>query len=128
MHSSLTNGIKNNLITKRDILICNDILGLSIYVTKGKTTQKQSDAVDVKLQTVELPPKIKNYYSNIEITADVMHVSNVLLLPSISQDIYYRIVGVVKNMTCPVLEHEICKILHSYVARGFNIVVTLVDK
>ena len=109
-------------------MIYDDTLSPLIYVTKGKTTHKQPNAVDVKLQTVELPPEIKNYYNNVQLLAGMMHENDILFLISVSQNAYYGVVGAVKNMTCLVLEHEIRKILRSYAVRGFNIVVILVNK
>ena len=38
VYSVLTNGIKNNPISQRDIEMCKDMLGRSKYLAKGKTT------------------------------------------------------------------------------------------
>ena len=42
-----TNGIKNNLLTKRDMEICNKILARSKYASQEKTTMQKSESIDV---------------------------------------------------------------------------------
>lgn len=128
INSCKTNGVKNNPIAQRDILICKDMLGPSLRAAKGKTTREQPDAVDAKLQSVELPPEITNYYSNAELSSDVMCANDVPFLTSISHDAHYGTACAVKNMTCPALEHELRKIVRSYGVRGFSIVVMHADK
>ena len=123
-----TNGVRNNPITRRDVMIAKCMLGPSAHAPKGKSTRTQPDEVDVKLQTVELPPEVKDYYSNVEISVDIMHVNGVPFLTSVSHDIHYGTIAAVENMKCPALEHEVKKILRSYAVRGFNVVMILVDK
>ena len=70
---------------------------------------------------------IRQFYNNIEISADIMFLNNVLFLISISEYIYYETMGVVDNLACLWLESEIKKILRSYTVRGFRIVIIAVD-
>ena len=49
MHSVETNGIKNSLITHRDIEISIKMLGPSKYAAQGKTTRKKVEAIDITL-------------------------------------------------------------------------------
>ena len=59
IHSVNTNGIRNNPLTKRDALIAYEMVGRSEHAAQGKTKRCQPSAVDVHLQTVEVPIIIK---------------------------------------------------------------------
>ena len=72
VYSVLTNGIKNNLISKRDMIICKDMLGKSRHVAQGKTTMKSSTPLDANTQRVELPPIILTCYGNVQVAADAL--------------------------------------------------------
>ena len=48
-HSVNTNEIKNNSITQRDLELSTDILELSRYVSQGKITRIQPNAVNISL-------------------------------------------------------------------------------
>jgi hypothetical protein len=45
IYSTVTNGIKNSPITKRDVKMAYDMLGRSKYSVQGKTVRRQPDAV-----------------------------------------------------------------------------------
>ena len=49
IHSVITNGVKNSLITKRDIEIAINMLGPSKYVAQGKTMRKTRELINVNL-------------------------------------------------------------------------------
>ena len=96
--SVLTNGIKNNHISKRDVQTCQDMLGRSKYVSQGKTTMRASDPIDVISQTVELPPTTLTHYGNIQLAADVLHVNGVPVLTSVPNHLHCGTSKVVDNM------------------------------
>ena len=127
IHLVTTNGIRNNPITKRDILIAHEMLGRSKYAAKGKTKRRQPSAIDMHQQTVEVPRVIKEYYSDVELSVDVMHLNNIPFVTSISEHIHYGTAGAIDNMTCPKLENEIKNVVRSYAVRGFRVVLILVD-
>ena len=79
-YSVMTNGIRNNPISRRDIKICNEMLGKSMHAAKGKRTMKQSDPVDVSSQVVEILPSIIEHYGSVQLAADMMHVNDVPFL------------------------------------------------
>ena len=54
MYLIITNSIDNNLISKIDIQICDEILVKSIYSTKEKRNIRQSDLIDTINQVVEV--------------------------------------------------------------------------
>ena len=126
IHLANTNGIRNNPITKRDILIAHEMLERSKYAAKGKMNRRQPSAVDIHQQTVEVPHVIKEYYSDVELSADVMHLNNIPFVTSISAHIHYGTTGAIDNMTCPKLENELKNIIRSYTARSFRVVLILV--
>ena len=96
-------------------------------MAKEKTTWTQPSAVDGKLQTVEVPPTVRLHYNNVKISADVMHLNEVLFLTSISYDIHYGTVGAVDNMTCTVLKKELINVIRCYMVRRFNVILITAD-
>ena len=64
-YSSVTNGVKNSPITKQDIDMTSDMLGLSDIAVQGKTTRTWPDAVVVQDNLVDLPTAILKYYGKV---------------------------------------------------------------
>ena len=83
IHSVMTNGINNSLITMSDIKTCRFILRKSRYISQGKTTMKSSSAIDVDRKIVELLPIIKLCYGNVELEVVVLNANNIPFLISI---------------------------------------------
>lgn len=50
-----------------------------------------------------------------------------LFLIFVSHNIHYNIVGVVDNLKCPTLEHELKKIVRSYTLQGFHMILIIVN-
>ena len=127
IYSVLTNGIKNNPISKRDVQICNDVLGRIKCIAQGKTTMKQSDPVDVNSQIVKLPPATLTHYSNVQLAADVMCVNDVPFLTSMSNHLHHGSSSAVDNLKTPTLEEGLRNIIRCYNVRGFSISIIFVD-
>ena len=127
MYSILTNGIKNNPISRRDVMICKEMLGKSRHVAQGKTTMKAPTAIDPETQTVTLSPTIITYYGNVQLAADVLHVNDVPFLTSMSNHLHYGTANAVDNMTAPTLEAGVKNIIRSYAVRGFGVGVIFLD-
>lgn len=125
IYSAMTNGIKNNPITKRDIAMALEMLGKSRYSVQGKTVRHQPDAIDT--EAISVPTKILDYYTSVTLSIDVMHVNKVPLLVSISEHIHYGTVKALDSMKIPVLELEIERIIKLYAVRGFHVKFILVD-
>ncbi|OEU10337.1 hypothetical protein FRACYDRAFT_247347 [Fragilariopsis cylindrus CCMP1102] len=125
IYSAMTNGIKNNPITKKDINMALAMLGKSKYSVQGKTVRHQPDAVDA--QEISVPTKILDYYSSVTLSIDVMHVNKVPFLISISEHIHYGTIKALHSMKIPVLELEIERIIKLYAVRGFHVKFILVD-
>ena len=127
MYSVVTNGIKNNPITKRDVELCTEMLGKSKYMAQGKTTMKGAEAVDKDAQLIELPPMVKLYYSDVELEADVLFVNDVPFLTTISRNIHYGTATAVDNLKLVTLEEGLRSVIRSYAVRGFHVVLICVD-
>ena len=56
-----------------------------------------------------------------------MHI-NIMFLTSISNDAYHGTISIVHDMKCILLEYKFRKVFRSYIIRGFNIILILVDK
>ena len=76
---------------------------------------------------VEVPRTIKQFYSNVELSVDVMHMNDVPFLTSISEYIHYGTGRAIDNMICITLEAELKNIVQSYAVRGFRVTVIIVD-
>ena len=125
IYAAVTNSIKNNPFTKQDVSLTLDMLGKSQYSYQGKRVRRQPLAVTMNL--VPVPPTILNYYKDIELSADVMHVNKIPILVGISKGIHYGSVRALQSMTIPVMETDIKAMMNTYSSRGFCIKVLHVD-
>ena len=110
IHSTVTNGIKNNPITKQDITMTLDMLGHSNAAIQGKTMRTQPNAVDNKI-IVDLPPTIIKYYGNVELSINVLHVNRIPFLTLMLKKIHVGTINALHNMKIPTMEDYIDKIL-----------------
>jgi hypothetical protein len=125
IYSAMTNSIKNSPITKRDVKMAYDMLGRSKYGVQGKTVRRQPGAVIP--ESMPIPTTILNYYKDVSISVDVMHVNKVPFLVSISEHIHYGTISALDSMKIPILEEEIKRIIRMYTVRGFYVKHILVD-
>lgn len=58
VYSAVTNGIKNSPITRQDVQLTLDQIGVSKFAIQGKMTSTQPPAVDADEGMVDLPPEI----------------------------------------------------------------------
>ena len=93
-----TNGLKNNKVTRRDVILARDMLGVSKHAMAGKRTRTRPDAVNAEEQLVTLPPSILNYYKDVELSVDVLHVNRLPFLASVSKNIHYTTIDALDNM------------------------------
>jgi hypothetical protein len=125
IYSAMTNSIKNSPITKRDVKMAYDMLGKSKYGIQGKTVRGQPDQVIT--ESMPVPTTVLDYYKDVELSIDVMHVNKVPFLVSISEHIHFGTITALDSMKIPVLEDDIKKIIRLYSVRGFHIKYILVD-
>ena len=126
-YSVMTNGIKNNPISRRDIKICNEMLGKSMHAAKEKRTIKQSDPFGVSSQVVKVPPSIMEHYGSAQLAEDMLHVNEVPFLISIPTHIHYGTANAVDNTKAPTLEVDLKSTIRSYVVRGFSVGIMFLD-
>jgi hypothetical protein len=125
IYSAMTNSIRNSPITKRDVKMAYDMLGRSKYGIEGKTVRRQPDAVVT--DSLPVPTTILDYYSDITLSVDVMHVNQVPFLISLSDHVHYGTIRALDSMKIPNMEDEIKRIIRLYAVRGFHIKYILVD-
>ena len=126
-YASDTNGLKNNKVTRRDVRLARDMLGISEHAMAGKRTRTQPDAVNAEEQLVALPPSILNYYKDVELSVDVLHVNRLPFLASVSKNIHFTTIDALDNMKTETMERVINMILRSYGIRGFRVITVHVD-
>jgi hypothetical protein len=125
IYSAMTNSIKNSPITRRDVKMAFDMLGRSKYGVEGKTVRQQPDAVVT--DSLPVPTTILNYYVDVSLSVDIMHVNKIPFLISISEHIHYGTINALDSMKIPILEEEIKRIIRLYSVRGFHVKHVLVD-
>ena len=114
-------------MTQRDVGLAKKILGTSKRAIAGKTTRTRPDVVDEVMQAAELPPTIMEYYKNVELSIDVLHVNRVPFLATLSKNIHYSTMDALDNMKIPTIEHVIDTVLRSYAVQGFHVRAIHVD-
>ena len=125
VYSIATNNIRNYPFDRRDVKLMMEIIGESKYALEGKRTRRQPEAVDTEI--MEVPPQILEYYKDVRLSFDVMHVNQIPFLVSISRNIHYGTCHALTSMKIPVMEDIMKKVVKSYRSRGFNVVMINVD-
>ena len=121
VYSVMTNDIRNNPISRRDIQICDEMLGKSVYATKGKKNMRQSNPIDDNNQVVEVSPSMLTHYMSVKLAADILHVNDVPFLISAANHLHYGTATAVDNIQSPTLEIGLRIIVRSYYVRGLNV-------
>ena len=103
------------------------MLGLIKHEMQGKTTRSKPDAVGTKSQKIDVPRSIMKFYKDAELKADVMRVNDVTFLTTMSSDIHYGTIEVLKTLKCASLEFELKNVVISHAVKGFRIAIIVVD-
>ena len=109
----------------RHIELSLEMLGKSKYAVAGKTTRTQPEAVSDRI--IEVPKAVMDYYKDVELSADVLHVNKVPFLATLSKHIHYTTVSALDNLQITTLEKTMKSVIRSYTVRGFNVVLVHVD-
>ena len=67
------------------------------------------------------------YYKNVELSIDVLHVNRIPFLATLSKNIHYSTMDALDTMKIPTMEHVIDTVLQSYAVRGFHVHAIHVD-
>ena len=73
--------------------------------------------VHITLQKIDVPRSIMNFYKDIEIAADTMHVNDVPFLTTMSSITHYGTIAYLNNLKCASLEFELKNIVRSCAVR-----------
>ena len=87
----------------------------------------QPDAVNANETREDLPPTLLDYYKDVELSMNVLHVNNIPFLGSISKNINYVTINALDNMKIPTMENVIEQIICLYAIWRFNIALMHVD-
>ena len=98
------NCIKNNPMTPEDAEISENMLGLIKCLSEGKTTMNSPKLVDSGRKMIEVPPKIKILYDDVQLAAGVLHVNGVNFLTSMSNYIHSGTANAINNMKAATLK------------------------
>ena len=116
--------IKNNLlpnipISVKDVLNAETIFGPNLGSIKGKTTRRKPNTV--KLTEIDIPYDIKELYSDVELSGDIMFINKIPFFISISHKIKFGTAEALKNRKSETILKAIKHIHSIYKRRGFNI-------
>jgi hypothetical protein len=119
------NLIKNCKITRRDIIIANDIYGVNPNIIKGKTVRQQPD--QVREDIIPVIPSILRNYGKVTLAIDVYHINGIKFFRSISRHLMFRCTRPIRNARQSTLFECIKAIQGLYATRGFEVVQILGD-
>ena len=116
--------IDNNLIlncpiTRRDILIAEDVFGVNTSIIKGKTVRRQPGHVREDVAVV--PPHILKNYGDVTLAIDVYHVNGMKFFRSISRHLMFRMTTAIRNAKDTTLFNCIRAAHGLYKTRGFKV-------
>ena len=97
LHMIDINLIIGSKVGRRDVIIANDIYGANTNSLKGKTVRKTEKHIREDA-TIDVPVYIMDRYSNISLSADIMHVNGVSFFVAISRHIKHISVRNYKTM------------------------------
>ena len=72
-----TNGIKNSIMTRRDLLLAKEVLGARNHAIQGKTARSNPDIVGVSLFKIDVLKSTMTFYKDVELATDPMHANDV---------------------------------------------------
>lgn len=102
-------------------------LGWSKFALQGKQVHVQPNAVNAEECQVKLPPLLFDYYKDVELSVDVLHMNSIPFLGSISKHIHYVTTNALENIKIPTMEVMIKRIMRLYAVWGFHVTLIHVD-
>jgi len=119
------NQLKNCPIVPRDIRLMDAILGPSVPGLKGKTVRRNKPAVEPNI--IPIPQHIRDYYQDVTLAIDIMHVNKIPFLMTISRSIHYGTASVLASMKLSNVLAILQDLKKHYRQRDFNISYILAD-
>ena len=118
LHMIDNNLIMNCPVTRRDVLVAEDIYGINPNLVKGKSVRKQpKHAREDTLSS--LSPKILKNYGDVTLSIDVTSVNGVRFFRSISRHLNFRTIKFIPDSKKKTLLNCIKTIAAVYAKRGF---------
>jgi len=119
------NLIPNCPITVQDIKNAEFVWGPELGCLKGKTTRSVSPKV--RLDNTPIPLQIMQQYRDVTLSADIMKVTGIPFLMTISRHIKFGSAGKLDNMKNSHIIKHFKAIIGAYVSRGFRVTIILAD-
>ena len=120
-----SNEIPNCPITVQDIKNAEFIWGRELGCLKGKTVRTNSP--QVRLENISIPVEIMQQYRDVTLSVDIMKVTGIPFLMTISRHIKFGSAGKLDNMKNSHIIKHFKTIIGTYVARGFRVTIILAD-
>jgi hypothetical protein len=113
------NMIKNCGVTRRDVLIAEDIFGVNTHIIKGKTVRSKTPHVRENMPPV--PPEILRNYGDVSLSMDVYYINGCPFLRTIARHLKFRTSMALKDMKAGTLLAKTKTIINQYSLRGFKV-------
>jgi Reverse transcriptase (RNA-dependent DNA polymerase) len=124
----VTNNLLPNCpVTKRDIMIAEDIFGPDVGSLKGKTVRRPPHKVITDQLYTPLPPSIKDHYKDVTLCADLMYVNGIPFFITITRHIRFGTIEAIPNRKQATLLKAIHHVAAIYQRAGFRLRFMLMD-
>ena len=120
-----SNLIPNYPITVQAIKNADFVWGPELGCLKGKTTRQPSPKV--RIEAMSIPIQIMQQYKDVTLSADVMKVTGIPFLMTISRHIKFGSAGKLDTMKNGHIIKHFKAIIGAYVTRGFRVTIILAD-
>ena len=101
------------------------VWGPELGCLKGKTARQTSPKI--RLENISIPMQIMQQYKNITLSVDVMKVTGIPFLMTISRHIKFGSAGKLDTMKNSHIMKHFKAIIGAYVTRGFRVTIILAD-
>ncbi|KAL7493808.1 hypothetical protein ACHAWT_003568, partial [Skeletonema menzelii] len=119
------NQIRNCPVTPQDVRNAEFIWGPDIGSLQGKTTWTKPNPI--RIQQTEIPPQIMDHYRDVTLSADIMKVTGIPFLTTISRHIKFGSAGKLDSMENKSILPHFKAIISAYAIRGFRVTIVLAD-